>query len=92
LVELVEQLRAAVGSRAHIIHVPAPVLLGMSKVLGMVMHDVLLTPEEYRSMAEGLADSDASATGTVKLSDWIVEHADHLGTRYANELDLHFRP
>jgi NADH dehydrogenase len=89
--ELVEQVRAAVHSRARIVRVPAPVLLGMSRLLGAVMHDVLLTKDEYRSMAEGLADSDAPATGSVAVSKWLAEHGDTLGTRYANELDLHFR-
>jgi uncharacterized protein YbjT (DUF2867 family) len=88
--QLVEQIRDAVGSRSRILAVPAPVLLGMSKVLGAVMHDVLLTRDEYRSMAEGLADSDAPATGAVRLSQWLNEHGDTLGTHYANELDLHF--
>jgi hypothetical protein len=60
-------------------------------VLGAVLRDVLLTADEYQSMAEGLADSDAPATGTVRVSHWVVEHADQLGLRYANELDLHFR-
>lgn len=89
--ELVGQIRAAVGGRARIVGVPAPILLAMSKVLGAVVHDVLLTADEYRSMAEGLADSDAPATGTVRVSEWLADHGDTLGNRYANELDLHFR-
>ena len=89
--ELVEVIRAAVGSRTRIVHVPATVLLGSSKVLGVVLRDVLLTPDEYRSMAEGLADSDAPATGETRVSEWVREHAGVLGVRYANELDLHFR-
>jgi uncharacterized protein YbjT (DUF2867 family) len=88
--ELVEQIREAVGSRARIVRVPPPVLLVMSKALGAAMHDVLLTRDEYRSMAEGLADSDAAATGPVGVSQWLAEHGDTLGTEYANELDLHF--
>jgi uncharacterized protein YbjT (DUF2867 family) len=89
--ELVRQIHAAVESRTRIIRVPAPVLLVMSKVLGTALHDVLLTPDEYGSMAQGLADSDAPATGSVALSDWIKTHSDSLGRHYANELDLHFR-
>ena len=89
--ELVRQIHAAVGSRTRIIRVPAPVLLVMSKALGAALHDVLLTPDEYASMAEGLADSDAPATGSISLSDWIKAHSDSLGRQYANELDLHFR-
>lgn len=90
-VELVRQIRAAVGSRARIVRVPPLALVAMSKVLGVALHDVLLTAEEYGSMAEGLADSDAPATGTVTLSTWLAEHGDTLGTVYANELDRHFR-
>ena len=71
--------------------VPAPVLLGASKVMGAVLRDVLLTAEEYRSMAGGLADSEAAATGAVRVSQWVAEHGDTLGTSYQNELTLHFR-
>ena len=90
-VELVEQIRTAVDSRARIMRFPIPVLLGVSKVLGSVLHDVLLTADEYHSMAEGLADSEAPATGGVRVSEWVAEHGDSLGIRYLNELDLHFR-
>jgi uncharacterized protein YbjT (DUF2867 family) len=89
--ELVHQIGEAVGSRARIVRVPPPALLGLSKVLGAVLHDVLLTPAEYHSMAAGLADSSAPATGSVSLSAFLAEHGNKLGTRYANELDLHFR-
>jgi hypothetical protein len=27
----------------------------------------------------------------VKFTDWVHEHGNELGRRYANELDLHFR-
>jgi NADH dehydrogenase len=90
-IDLVRQIRAAVGSRTAIVPVPAPVLLGLSKLIGAVLHDVLLTRDEYRSMSQGLADSDAPATGSIALSDWLEEHGDTLGRQYANELDLHFR-
>jgi uncharacterized protein YbjT (DUF2867 family) len=89
--DLTRQIRDAVGSRARIMRVPGPLVLGLSRVLGAALHDVLLTPDEYHSMAAGLADSDAASTGSVALSEWIRAHGDTLGRRYANELDLHFR-
>ena len=55
------------------------------------VHDVLLTGDEYRAMADGLADTDGPATGSIALSTWIEEHAESLGRRYANEIDRHFR-
>jgi uncharacterized protein YbjT (DUF2867 family) len=89
-VELVRQIRRAVGGRALLVRVPGPLLVGCARLLGVGLRDVLLTRDEYRSMAEGLADSEAEATGSVKLSEWLLESGRDLGSRYANELDLHF--
>lgn len=90
--ELVDTVRTAVKSRAVVVPVPAPLLTGTSRALGLVLRDRLLTREEYRAMADGLADSTAAAVGEVVLSEWIAQHGDDLGRRYANELDRHFRP
>ncbi|MGH9076286.1 MAG: SDR family oxidoreductase [Acidimicrobiales bacterium] len=90
-VDLVTQIRSAVGSRARIARVPGPVLVGASRLLGLAMRDVVLTAEEYRAMADGLADSDAPSTGEVSLAAWLVTHGAALGTRYSSELGLHFR-
>jgi hypothetical protein len=56
-----------------------------------VLRDVLLTGDEYRAMAGGLADTDGSATGSVSVLEWVRANADGLGRRYANEIDRHFR-
>jgi hypothetical protein len=52
---------------------------------------VLLTGDEYRAMARGLADSSAPATGKTALTDWIAEHGGDLGRTYANELIRHYQ-
>lgn len=90
--ELVDATRRAVGSRARIVSVPAPVLIGLSALLGVALRDRLLTPEEYHTMAAGLADSDAPATGTTRFTDWVATHGDELGHHYANEIRRHYRP
>jgi len=56
-----------------------------------VLHDVLLTRDEYEAMAAGLADSAAPATGQTSLTDWIAKNGDSLGRTYASELDRHYR-
>jgi NADH dehydrogenase len=89
--ELVTAVRSAVGSHALVVPVPGPLLIAASRVLGLVLRDTLLSSEEYYGMADGLADSDAPATGDIKLTDWIADHAAELGRSYANELDRHFR-
>jgi NADH dehydrogenase len=89
--QLVEEIRAAVGSRSVIVPVPGPAIAPLAALLGLVLRDTLLTADEYRSMAAGLADSSGPATGAIDVTDWIREHGDELGRRYASELDLHFR-
>jgi NADH dehydrogenase len=88
--ELVTSIRDAVGARSRIIHVPSVVVPLLSSVLGLALHDVLLTRDEYQAMASGLADSSGPATGSTRLSTWLTEVGDELGVHYANELIRHF--
>ncbi|MGH9078793.1 MAG: SDR family oxidoreductase [Acidimicrobiales bacterium] len=88
--ELVKTIRDVVGSRARIVRVPGILVPPLSGLLGLALRDVLLTGDEYRAMAGGLADTAGPATGRIRLSDWLVDHADSLGVRYANEIERHF--
>jgi uncharacterized protein YbjT (DUF2867 family) len=88
--ELVGAVRHAVGSRARLLHVPGATVPVLARVLGLALHDVLLTADEYRAMAAGLADTDGPATGPTALSAWLAEHGAGLGLHYANELSRHF--
>jgi nucleoside-diphosphate-sugar epimerase len=90
--ELVTAIRAATGSRSLLVPAPGWLIPPLSAVLGAALRDVLLTTEEYRAMAEGLATSDAPAAGQASLMDWIAGHGAELGRTYANELDRHYRP
>jgi uncharacterized protein YbjT (DUF2867 family) len=89
-VELVTAIRDAVGSRSRLIRVPGPALPVLSRLIGIGLRDVLLTRDEYRAMASGLADTDGPATGPTALSEWLTAHRDELGRTYANELRRHF--
>jgi NADH dehydrogenase len=89
-VELVTSIRAATGSRARIVHVPGVTVPWFSRLVGLALHDVLLTPDEYWAMSHGLADTEGPATGPTALGEWLVEHGGDLGLRYANELARHF--
>jgi uncharacterized protein YbjT (DUF2867 family) len=88
--ELVTSIRDAVGSRSRLIRVPGVTVPWFSRLAGLALRDVLLTPEEYWAMANGLADTDGPATGPTALSEWLVDHKDELGRHYANELKRHF--
>jgi uncharacterized protein YbjT (DUF2867 family) len=90
--EMVTAIRSATGSRALLVPTPGWLIPPLSAVLGAALRDVLLTKEEYRAMAAGLAASDAPSTGQAGLMDWIAGHGGELGQVYANELDRHYRP
>ena len=89
-VELVTSIREATGSRARIIFVPGVIVPWLSRLVGLALHDVLLTPDEYWAMSHGLADTDGPATGSTALGAWLTQHSGELGQRYANELERHF--
>jgi uncharacterized protein YbjT (DUF2867 family) len=90
-VELVSAIKAAIGSRSRLVHIPGALIPVSSRVLGAALGDVLLTEDEYRAMAGGLADSESPTTGPTALSDWLAANGSTLGLRYANELKRHFR-
>ena len=89
--ELVRLIRDAVGSRSLIVRIPGALVPVLASLLGLALHDVLLTSDEFRAMSHGLADTDGPATGVVMMSEWIRANADSLGRTYANEIDRHFR-
>lgn len=88
--ELVASIRDAVGARSRIVHVPGISVPAFSSMLGLLLHDVLLTRDEYQAMASGLADTDGPPTGSTRVSTWISECGTDLGLHYANELTRHF--
>jgi NADH dehydrogenase len=71
--------------------VPGEVIPVAARILGLALRDTLLTSDEYHGMADGLADTDGPATGTIAITQWIAENKETLGRRYANEINRHFR-
>jgi len=89
--ELIESIRSAVGSRSLVVPVPHLVIPLVSRLVDVALRDVLLTGDEYWAMVDGLADTDAPATGTTAVSTWLADNRNRLGRSYANELERHFR-
>ncbi len=83
--ELVEQIRDAVAPGRPVVTVPGRVFEPLTGALGTVLRDRLLTRDEYRAMAAGLADSSAPATGATRFGEWLTSQADTLGRRYLND-------
>ena len=89
--ELVRAIRRAVGRTTPIVHAPTPVMVALSRALGLAVRDVVLTPDEIRGLTAGLLASDQPPLGSTSFLGWLSENGPTLGRAYANELDRHFR-
>ena len=89
--ELVHLVRDAIGSRSVVLPMPGPVVLVTAKVLGLLVRDVVLTGHEIRELTSSLLTSAQPALGTIRVSDWVREHADALGRRWSSELSRNYR-
>ncbi len=63
----------------------------LTQFLNCALADVLLTRDELGGLMANLLVSGEPVRGTTKLSEWVVRHADRLGTRYTSELARHYR-
>lgn len=88
--EMVTAIRDAVGSRAHLVHVPPPVVPLLGRVVGLLVRDVTLTADELAGMMAGLVATDGPATGHIALTEWLALYGAQLGVHYANELERHY--
>jgi nucleoside-diphosphate-sugar epimerase len=88
--ELVRTIRSAVGSRARLLHVSPMLAHGATTVIGRLLGDVILTPDEIRGLRADLLVSDQPSRCPTRLSDWIEKERLSLGRRYASEVARHY--
>jgi len=88
--ELVRVIARAIGRKARLIHLPSSAALGLTRVLGLVVRDRVLTREEIDGLMAGLLVSSDPPTGQTRFSDWLAANAGGLGSRYASEIERHY--
>jgi uncharacterized protein YbjT (DUF2867 family) len=89
-VELVALIRSAVNARSPIIHTPPRLMAAAARGLGVLVRDVVLTPDEIKGLMHGLLVSHHPPLGRIAFSEWLEQHKTSLGRSYANELQRHF--
>jgi uncharacterized protein YbjT (DUF2867 family) len=87
---LVDLMAGQLHSRARIIHVAPRLALALSRLVGFVVGDVVLTEDELEGLSTGLLVSKGAPTGMTSFRAWLEQNAAELGRRYASELDRHF--
>jgi uncharacterized protein YbjT (DUF2867 family) len=89
--ELVRLIRSMIGSRSLVWHVPPALVRGASRMLGLVVNDVVLTSDEVRELMSDVLVSSQPPTGQKSLRQWLATGAETLGRKYSSELDRHYR-
>ncbi|MCY4624382.1 MAG: NAD(P)H-binding protein [Chloroflexi bacterium] len=89
--DLVRLIADAVGVRPRLLKLPADVALGMSRRLGMLLRDTMLTRDEVKGLTAGLLVSGEPPRGRTSLREWARGNADLLGRTYASEVARHYR-
>jgi uncharacterized protein YbjT (DUF2867 family) len=89
--ELVSLIARTVGRKPRLVHTSPRVAYALTRLLGRIVRDVVLTRDEIAGLMESLLVSTDAPTGMTKLSDWLRANAATIGTTYASELDRHYR-
>ena len=84
--ELVEEIGRIIGKRRWIVSVPPSVGFLAGRIIGALVHDVMITREEIEGLMANLLYVDSPPAGKTRLTDWMKEHAPSLGRRYAGEM------
>ncbi|HHT9137953.1 MAG TPA: SDR family oxidoreductase [Candidatus Wunengus sp. YC60] len=89
--ELIRLIAGKVQSKARIVHLRPGLALFLSKFIGYMVNDMVLTRDEVEGLMENLLVSTNQPTGKTRLSDWLSQNASIVGTCYASELTRHYR-
>jgi uncharacterized protein YbjT (DUF2867 family) len=90
--QLVGLVRAAVGSRSRLVHLPVGGVLLATRLMGFALRDVVLTRDEIRELMESLLVSrDGSPPRPTSFSEWVAARGPTIGRRWASELARNYR-
>jgi NADH dehydrogenase len=78
------------GKKKMILSIPDGLGLLVGKIIGLFTGDVVITKAEITGLKSNLLYVDAPPAGTTRLTDWLREHRDTIGTRYASELSRRY--
>ena len=62
--------------------------LALTRLVGLLLREGVLTPDEVDGLITGLLTSHAAPTGTTRLAGWLGEYGKGLGRSYVSELPV----
>jgi NADH dehydrogenase len=88
--EMVELIGSKVGVARRLLQTPPRLALSAAQLLGVLLRDVVLTPEEVQGLMANLLVSRNPPLCKTRLGDWLEENRAIVGMKYASELKRHF--
>jgi NADH dehydrogenase len=84
--DLVKTIGEIIGKPRPVVSVPPALGYSVCWVIGKWMGDTMITWEEVKGLMQDLLCTDSAPSGRTKLTEWVREHSDTFGVRYASEL------
>jgi NADH dehydrogenase len=88
---LVEMIGQMIGKPRPIVSIPPSIGYLVSRMVGSILHDQLVTWDEIQGLMRELLYVDAPPTGKTKLTDWVRMNRKTLGIHYSSELKRRIR-
>jgi len=89
--EMVESIAIAVGRHPRFVYLSPRMSLVAARLIGRIVKDEVLNQPELEGLMQDLLVSHERPRGTRRLDNWLLTNAETIGTRYASELDRHWR-
>ena len=89
--ELLRLLASAVGARVRLVHTTPSLGFALTRLVGLLLRDVVLTRDEVDGLMAGLLTSQAAPAGTTRLGDWLEDYPDILGRTYVSDFRRNHR-
>jgi len=89
--ELMRMIASQINSQARIVHVRPRLVLFLTKLIGYVVKDAVITKDEINGLMSNLLVSDGTPTGHTRLSEWLEQNANTVGATYISDLKRHYR-
>jgi NADH dehydrogenase len=84
--ELASTIGQAIGRPRPIVGLPPWLGVAFARLVGQVVGDVVVTPEEVAGLMQGLLATSSPPAGTTALSRWVRQNRETLGRRYSSDL------
>ena len=84
--ELVSIIAKAIGRQRPVVSVPPRLGVAIGRLMGWIVGDVVITPEEVAGLMQNLLVTSSPPAGKTALSQWVLQNRDGLGRRYSSEL------